>query len=31
MSTSRETIRTWLQAGMQKGATHVIVVCDTFD
>lgn len=31
MGTSKETIRGWLQEAQRKGATHVIVVCDTFD
>ncbi len=31
MGTSREDIRGWLERGKDEGATHVIVVCDTFD
>lgn len=31
MATTREDIRRWLQEAKKKGATHVIVVCDTFD
>lgn len=31
MSTSREEIKSWLERGQKEGATHVIVVCDTFD
>lgn len=31
MSTTREDIRTWFKEGVAKGATHVVVVCDTFD
>lgn len=31
MSTSREQIRAWLLEGEAKGATHTIIVCDTFD
>jgi hypothetical protein len=31
MGTSRATIRGWLERGLAEGATHVIVVCDTFD
>ncbi len=31
MATTQEEIRDWLHEGRQKGATHVIVVCDTFD
>lgn len=28
---TREELRTWLLEGMSKRATHMIVVCDTFD
>lgn len=31
MGTTRDTIRGWLQRGLDEKATHVIVVCDTFD
>lgn len=31
MGTTRERIRTWLIKGKEQGATHVVVVCDTFD
>ena len=31
MATSREEIRDWLLRAKKNGATHVIVVCDTFD
>lgn len=31
MTTSRQMIAEWFDAGVQKGATHMIVVCDTFD
>lgn len=31
MSTTPEKIRRWLEEGKEQGATHVIVVCDTFD
>ena len=31
MATSREEIRGWLEEGKSTGATHVVVVCDTFD
>lgn len=31
MGTSREIIRAWYEYGEQKNATHMIVVCDTFD
>jgi hypothetical protein len=30
MGTTRETISGWLKRGKEKGATHVIVACDTF-
>ena len=29
--TSKDTIRQWLQQGIDENQTHVIVVCDTFD
>lgn len=31
MSTSKADIRRWLERGKGHGATHMIVVCDTFD
>jgi hypothetical protein len=31
MGTTKADIREWLERGREKGATHVIVVCDTFD
>ena len=31
MTTNRSDIKGWLLRGKAKGATHVIVVCDTFD
>lgn len=31
MGTPREEIREWLERGKAQGATHMIVVCDTFD
>lgn len=31
MGTTREEIREWLERGKAEGATHMIVVCDTFD
>lgn len=31
MGTTREEIRQWLERGKTDGATHMIVVCDTFD
>jgi len=29
--TTQADIREWLERGQGKGATHVIVMCDTFD
>jgi hypothetical protein len=29
--TTQDTIRTWLHDGRGRGATHVIVGCETFD
>jgi hypothetical protein len=29
-SATRENIKHWLDQGVRSGATHVIVVCDTF-
>jgi hypothetical protein len=31
MPTSKADIKGWLTRGRDKGATHVIVACDTFD
>lgn len=31
MPANKQDIRKWLQRGHVKGATHVIVICDTFD
>lgn len=31
MAVSKETIRGWLKCGKEKSATHMIVVCDTYD
>lgn len=31
MGTTREDIRSWLERAKQNGATHLIVVCDTYD
>lgn len=31
MPTTQQDIRSWLERGKDKGATHVLVVCDTFD
>ena len=31
MGTTRDEIRGWFERGVEQGATHMIVVCDTFD
>ncbi len=31
MGTTKADIRRWLEAAKTKGATHLVVVCDTFD
>ena len=31
MSTTRADLSRWFDAGVEQGATHMIVVCDTFD
>lgn len=31
MATSKEDIRGWIARGQEQKATHLIVVCDTFD
>lgn len=31
MAASRQDIQRWLEEGRSKGATHMLVVCDTFD
>ena len=31
MPTSRDDIKGWLECGKKEGATHMCVVCDTFD
>ncbi len=31
MSATREEIRGWLMKGQAGGATHMVVVCDTFE
>jgi hypothetical protein len=30
MATTQDDIRGWLERGKQEGATHVLVVCDSF-
>jgi len=31
MTASREEIGEWLRGGKERGYTHMVVVCDTFD
>jgi hypothetical protein len=31
MATSKEDIKVWIKRGQDQKATHMIVVCDTFD
>lgn len=31
MAANKEEIRKWVDAGVETGATHVIIVCDRFD
>lgn len=31
MAANREDIERWLEAARQENATHVIIVCDTYD
>jgi hypothetical protein len=31
MGTTKEDISNWIKYGQEQGATHMIVVCDTFD
>ena len=31
MPTTQQEIRQWLERGKAKGASHMLVVCDTFD
>ncbi len=31
MGTTKEDIKEWIKTGQQRGASHMIVVCDTFD
>lgn len=31
MATTQDIIRDWLMRGKRNGATHVIIVCDTFE
>lgn len=29
--TTQDEIRSWLKTGLRDGATHTLIVCDTFD
>lgn len=31
MAATRDDLRRWFQEGVDQGATHMIVVCDTYD
>ena len=31
METTKDDIRAWFQSGLRQEATHLIVVCDTFE
>ena len=31
MASTKDDIRRWFKAGIEQNATHMIVVCDTFD
>jgi len=31
MATTKQDIREWFERGVEQGATHLIVVCDTFN
>lgn len=31
MSTTREEISEWFDLGVKEGATHMLIVCDTYD
>jgi len=31
VGTSVETLKRWFKSGVDQGATHMIVVCDTYD
>lgn len=30
-ATTKELLATWFDSGVAQGATHMVVVCDTFD
>ena len=31
MATTRQDIQDWIDRGLSEGASHLVVVCDTFD
>ncbi len=31
MATTKEDIKRWFERGVKIGATHVVIMCDTFD
>jgi len=31
MTATRQDIRDWIEEGIKRGATHVVIMCDTFD
>lgn len=31
MAATREDIKSWFDEGIKQGATHMIVICDTYD
>ena len=31
MPTTKFTIKEWIDEGIKKGATHVVIMCDTWD
>jgi hypothetical protein len=31
MSTTRDDIRGWLERAKKEGATHMLIICDTYD
>ena len=31
MKTTKDDIRRWFKEGVERNATHMIVICDTFD